>query len=186
VTGILDDERVDQIINLFPLDLPLTEIELSEKCIAFIKLCGNYNPEERPTAENAFEILSQDRILPLTTSTTPIKNISPTNDTLSNSIPTNDTLLLIKCKKCGSSFTFEDNHSCRYHSGNRLTDLFGINPYQYKWSCCNRDYFKLKNGHSRNSNNDLELDSQGKYVADHSTGCQPPKANSSMKVILDK
>jgi len=42
-----------------------------------------------------------------------------------------------------------------------------------KWDCCPDQYlFKLKQGHHRNSVEDLEVNNEGDPVLDHSTGCR--------------
>jgi len=49
----------------------------------------------------------------------------------------------------------------------------GDDGYKYKWDCCPNEYlFKLKQGHQRNSIDDLEVDEEGNLVFEHTTGCQ--------------
>jgi len=71
------------------------------------------------------------------------------------------------CKRCGENVTSTSNTKCRYHRGKGSWDIS-----DYYWTCCGAFYYKLLPGHQRTGDSDLIRDESGKFVPDHSSGCQ--------------
>jgi len=101
----------------------------------------------------------------------------------------------LECIRCHENYSSLENSKCHYHDGffkrfksvgsKLLPDQVNLYSYVYMiWTCCeeeNNYYYKLKPGHSRDSNKDLIKDDNKNYVPDHSTGCKEHDHHESNK-----
>jgi len=83
------------------------------------------------------------------------------------------------CRRCGEIYFKRNNLNCRYHDGDYFSDKEGDQNQEIfetlKWQCCGAFYYKLKAGHNRESNDDLQVDDSNKFIPDQSTGCKNKK-----------